>query len=365
MRWLGLFGIVLLGVFSPIVYASMPTTTTYMLQSYGFGSGGTANSSTSTYALEGITGEISGQPSNTTTYSTLPGFIQTQQANVPKLSALDNGSGIYYNKLHFTIDKQNNPTDALYALQISTTSDFSSNVNYVKSDFTIGSTLATTDYQNYAAFGGSSGTYIIGLTPGTTYYVRVKAAQHLFSQTGGRYTETGYGPSSNAATASQSITFNLVTSNQASPPFSIDLGNLPAGTPVTSSQTINVTLSTNAVSGGDVYISGSNSGLNSAATGYTITSATADLSSAAQGFGAQSNSITQGSLGALSVADSIYSGSGSNVGIVNTTVRSIYTATAPITGPTGKIQLIGKSATMTEAATDYSDTLTLVASGNF
>ena len=364
MKRLGLFGIILLGFFSSVAYAAMPATTTYKLNSFGFGSGGTANSSTSTYALEGTTGEISGQPSSTITYSTLPGFIQTQQANVPKLAALDNGSGIYYNKLHFTIDQQGNPTDALYALAVST-DNFVADTRYIKADHTVGASLATTDYQNYAAWGGSSGTTVIGLNVNQIYYVKVKATQHQFDKASGRYTESAYGPISNATTASQSITFNLVTSNQASPPFSIDLGNLPAGTPVTSAQTINVTLSTNAVSGGDIYISGSDTGLKSASTGNIITSATADLTSATQGFGAHNNTITQGSLGTLGVADSIYSGSGNNVGIVNTTTHSIYTATAPITGPTGKIQLIGKSATTTEAATDYSDTLTLVASGNF
>src|SRR5437016_121017 len=125
----------------PLVFGALPATTNYQLNSYGFGSGGTAGTSTPTYSIEGISGELSGQTSSTTTYTQRPGFIETQQANVPQLSSFDNGSGRYYNKLHFVIDQQSNPSDALYALQISTASDFSSNVNYVKSDLTIGPSL--------------------------------------------------------------------------------------------------------------------------------------------------------------------------------------------------------------------------------
>ena len=113
-------------------FAALPSTSNYQLNSYGFGSGGTANSTTSTYALEGISGEVSGQTATTATYNTKPGFNETQQANVPKIASFDNGSGAYYNKLHFVIDQQSNPSDALYALQISTNSDFSTGVNYVK-----------------------------------------------------------------------------------------------------------------------------------------------------------------------------------------------------------------------------------------
>src|SRR6266404_2546776 len=112
-----------LGLISALVAASslfttiaaLPSTTNYELNSYGFGSGGTANSTTSNYALEGITGEASGQTATTSNYNLKPGFNETQQANVPKVT-LTNPSN-YYDKLKFVIDQQGNPTDALYALQ--------------------------------------------------------------------------------------------------------------------------------------------------------------------------------------------------------------------------------------------------------
>src|SRR4051812_33396932 len=135
------------------LFAVFPTTTNYTLNSYGFGNGGTANSVTSNYALEGITGEVGGQNSATSTYTAKPGFNETQQANLPKILSFNNNSGVYYNKLHFVIDEQGNPSDALYAMSIST-DNFSSDIRYVKSDLTVGSSLTLSDYQDYATWGG-------------------------------------------------------------------------------------------------------------------------------------------------------------------------------------------------------------------
>lgn len=138
MKWLTLGGL--------LVFATLPSTSNYQLNSYGFGSGGTANASTSTYALEGNAGGLGGNTGSTSTYQLKPGFVETQQAHVPKIASFDNGSGVYYNKLHFVIDTQGNPTDALYALSIST-DNFGSNIRYVKSDLTVGTTL-TLDNDN-------------------------------------------------------------------------------------------------------------------------------------------------------------------------------------------------------------------------
>src|SRR5437868_14541382 len=86
-----------------LLFAALPSTSNYELNSYGFGSGGTANSGTANYSLEGITGEISSQPESTSNFTAQPGFIQTQQANVPKIT-LSNPSS-YYDKLKFVIDQ--------------------------------------------------------------------------------------------------------------------------------------------------------------------------------------------------------------------------------------------------------------------
>jgi hypothetical protein len=339
-----------------VLFAALPATTNYKLNSYGFGSGGTAGSSTTTYKLEGTTGELSGS-SGVSTHTVKPAFIETQQANVPKLSAFDNNSGQYYNRLHFVIDTQSNPSSATYLISVSTSPTFASNVQYVQTDGTLTATLSTSQYQTYSLWGGSSGSLVVGLNPSTTYYARVKATQ-------GRFTESSWGPISLATTGSPSLTFSLVTSSQSSPPFSVSLGTLTGSTINSSADTINTTLTTNGASGGDIYVKGQNGGLLSGSTGYKINGISTDLTSASEGFGAQSSSATQSSGGPFT-AQSPYSVSGGNVGIVDTTTRSLYSANQAVTGGTGQLLLKAKAAISAKVATDYQDVLTFIAAGNF
>jgi hypothetical protein len=339
----------------PVFFGTLPATTNYQLNSYGFGSGGSSGSSTATYSIEGVSGEASGQTATTTNYTQKPGFNETQQANTPKLSAFDNGSGRYYNKLHFVIDNTspnspNNPSDSLYALQISTTSDFSSGNKYVKSDLTSGNSLTLADYQTYAVWGGSSGSNIIGLLPNTTYYLRAKATQ-------GQFSESGYGPSLSASTVSPSLSFSLS-------PTSVSLGDLLPATVTNASSSISLTFDTNANSGGDIYISSQNGGLLSNSTGNTITSATGDLSSLNRGFGAQVAATGQSSGGPLG-AVSPYNGSSNNVGITNSTIRKLISATSPVDTGTASVLVKAKATASDSAANDYREALTILASASF
>ncbi len=345
-----------------ILFSALPTTSNYRLNSYGFGSGGTANSHTTTYSLEGTTGELSGQTAATSNNKTKSGFIETQQASVPKLSALDNNGGQYYNKLHFAIDSQNNPTDATYLISVSTVSDFTSNVTYLHPDGTLSAVFSMTDYQTYAAWGGVGGSVMVGLLPSTTYNVRLRATQ-------GKFTESAFGPKMVQTTAAPTLTFSLLTSAQSVPPFSVGLGTLNAGNVNTTVDSINTTLSTNGTSGADVYITGQNGGLKSNSTGSQINAVSNDLSSLPAGFGAQNCnilacSISQTSGGPYSVA-SPYNGSGNIVGVVSSLTRSLYTSSTPLSGGSGVLFLKAKSATTDVAATDYQEILTFVAAGNF
>lgn len=338
---------------SPLLLAALPTTSNYSLQSYGFGSGGTANSSTSNYSLEGITGEISSQADSTSTYTIKPGYIETQQANVPKVTLTNPGS--YYDKLKFVIDQQNNPSDAKYALQVCVGADWTPNCGgttmYVKSDDTLGASLTLADYQTYTTWGGAGGANIIGLTSSTTYYIRAKATQGLF-------TESAYGPSSSAATVGQSISFCLYTNANCAAGGHSESLNLLAGSVATSGN-IGVDFSTNADAGGRVYIYSTGSLTSTSHPGTPINSATADLSSAAKGYGAQV--VTASSIS----VNSPFNGSGNNVGLLSATVQTILNASSPVTSNGNQIQLQAKSDNVTKAASDYADIITIVAAAAF
>jgi hypothetical protein len=352
-------------LFLPLFLATLPSTTNYQLNSYGFGSGGTAGSSTPNYSLEGISGEIGGQTGTTATYNLKPGFIETQQANVPKVTLTNPAN--YYDKLKFAIDEQANPTDAKYALQVKVNDvscDFTTGtIRYVKNDDTLGATLATTDYQTYTTWGGASGANIIGLASNTTYCIRAKATQ-------GQFTESGYGPSTSAATVGQSLSFCIYTNaNCGAGGNSVAFSGLVAGSIASAPNNsgvfaIGADFATNADFGGNVYIYDLNGGLHSTAASYTLASATANLSSVNEGFGAQIVSVTQTTGGPLSKV-SPYDGTLNNVGILSGSIATLFSSSNPLTGGVGKTQLMVKPANTTPEADDYTDTITLIAAASF
>lgn len=336
---------------------AFPASTNYQLKSYGFGSGGEENMSSTNYAMDAITGEPNSDQLSGTSYDMGPGLIFTQQANVPPAPAFTNPSS-YYNKLLLILDDGDNPSDATFAIAISP--DNWVTTLYVQSDNTAGATLGIEDYRTYAGWGGGSGEMVIGLLSDTTYRVKMKAWH-------GKFTETGYGPEGSAATVSPTLSFDIdvaETDTDTAPPFEVSFGDLTAGSVSESPQKVWVDFSTNGISGGTVYVSSGNAGLSSASTGATLPSATADLGSAGSGYGAQGMSVSQSSGGPLSIA-SPYDGSADTVGGVDGSLREIFSSGSPISGGRGSFVLKAKSAPLTPAASDYVDVLTVVASAGF
>lgn len=327
-------------IFLPLWLAAMPATSNYALQSFGFGSGGGVGN-TVNYSLNGLTGEVSGADAGTANYGAKPGLVNTTQANLPGAPAVDNGGGAYYNKLHFVVDPQNNPTDALFVVAVS--SDGFATTNFVQADGTV---AATPLYQTYAAWGGSTGMFAVGLANGTSYQFKVKA-------TAGRFSETGFGPANAAvATVSPTLSFSLS-------PSSVSFNSLLPGTVTASQQNITSTLDTNAYSGGFIYLKGQNGGLTSTAASYTIASGSADLASVLEGYGAQTVSASG------LTAQAPYDGTGGNVGLTNTIIRTLYQAAGPVAGGQGVTVLKAKSSASTPAASDYADILTFLAAAAF
>ena len=349
------FGLMTIKLLLPSLFvAVMPASGTYQLNNYGFGSGGTSNSSSATYKLNATTGEATNNESTSATYKTRAGNNNSQQAYVPVAPTFSNPSN-FYNKLKFIINPGTSPTDTKFSIAISI--DNFTSTQYVQVDDTIGPTRT---YQTYAAWGGASGQTLVNLSPTTTYKMKASAIQ-------GNFTETEFGPVAAAATVAPSISFDIdtaATDISTIAPYVINFTKLFPTTVVNSTEKIWVSLTTNAVSGAAIYIASANSGLKSSTTNFTIPSATADLAATASGYGAQNLTATQTSGGPLT-STSPYNGAGNNVGAIDTTIRQLFSTAAPTVGGRTSTQIVAKASITTKSASDYTDILTLTAAGQF
>jgi hypothetical protein len=348
MNWLAL-------LCSSLIIAGLPASSNFKLDSFGFGSGGTANSGSSNYRVNGTTGEQAGSTSSAN-YKLGAGEKFLKQAHVP-IATISNGND-WYDRLKLVIDNQGNASDATFAVAIST--DNFVTTQYVKSDFTIGSTLTTGDYLTYAAWGGAAGIMVRGLTPSTVYTVKAKAFH-------GAFTESDWGPTSSASTVDPYLIFDIdtaATDTETSPPYQVPFGDLVAGSVNTAPNRVWVDVTTNANSGAMVYDSGQNSGLRSTSAGYTIASLSGDLGAQAEGFGAQGLSATQSSGGPLSLT-APYNVSGTNIGIIPTRAYGVFQAPGPVYDGRGSLALMAKSKTLTPAAPDYAEIITMIAAGTY
>ncbi len=342
-----------------LLFASAPASTNYQLQSYGVGSGGVSNTSSTTYRATAISGEQSSTgSSNSTTYNARTGLISTQLANVPAAPVITNPSS-YYNKLHIVIDNGSNPSDTIFSIAISP-DGFSPTTNYVKNDDTVTSSINTADWLTYSAWGGVSGFDVIGLLPSTTYTIKVKAKH-------GDFTESAYSSTASVATVNPSLTFDIdvsATDSETAAPYAVDFSSLLPGVVTDGPKKIWIDLDTNATSGGTVFVSSLNAGLKSSVASHTITAVTGNLASLSEGFGAQNSTATQSSGGPLT-AQTPYTGTSQNVGLADTTIRQFYISSAPIVAGRGSLLLKARSAVDTPAAPDYQDSLTFIASASF
>lgn len=334
---------------------ALPTSTNYEMHDYGFGGGGTSVGNSTNYSTKAILGEVSGPEDVGSTYNLLSGLEFIQQANVPAAPTFTNPSN-YYNKLKFTLDTGNNPTDTTFAIAIST--DNFTTTNFIQSDNTIG---ATAIYQTYSAWGGASGANVIGLTPNTTYKIKVKAVQT-------KYNESAYSAVATASTSNVSLTYDLdisASDSETAAPYTVSFGTLSVGSVTTATNKIWVDIDTNADNGAFVYLYSNGAGLTSANASYTINSATDNLTGASEGYGIQIATVTQSAGGPLTKV-SPYDNSSENVGVINTTSRNILTTGgAPITGGRASLYVKAKAATTTPAASDFSSTITMIASSSF
>lgn len=334
-----------------------PASDHYGLHDFGFGSGGQASMNSSSYSMEAVVGETEVGVFDGSNYAVGGGLSFVRQASVPLAPNFEN-HGDYYDQLRLIINPTDNPSDTLFAVAIS--DDDWVTTRYVQNDMTVGDTLGIEDYRTYASWGGISGNSVIGLSPDTTYRVKVKAMQ-------GDFTETGYGPEASAETSLPKLAFDIdvsATDTETEPPFVVDFGELIAGTVTSSPVRIWVDFSTNGNSGGKIFVSGKNGGLSSPSIGEVITSSSGDLSILASGYGAQGVSATEGGGGPFTI-NNLYEQAGDIVGTVDALSREIFSADASVSAGRASFLLKAKSSSVTPAARDYSDMITLISSANF
>ena len=337
-----------------ILFAVAPSSTNYTLKSYDIGSGGIGSSSSTNFGLNGISGEQSLALQTSTNYSTVLGANATINSNEPPAPTFTNPSN-YYDRLKVVINTASNPTDTRYLIAISSNSFVTT--QYIQSDNSVGNSQALVNYQTYAAWGGASGFLVLGLNPSTTYQIKVKAFQ-------GKFSGSPFGPTATAATIAPNVSVSLTTTLNATPPFPVTFSSLTAGTVVSGSADAIVTFTSNANNGGTVYTKSANAGLLSTLVSNTIPSASADLTAATSGYGAQVTSVSQTSGGPISSV-SPFNGVANNVGGLTTTLQSILSTSSPILNGSGTIRLKAKATTITPSASDYSDVVTLVTAMNF
>lgn len=167
-------------------------------------------------------------------------------------------------------------------------------------------------------------------------------------------------------TATVPATFSLAlgTNTQA-------LGTLSTGS-ISSGSGVSVTVSTNAANGWVGWVRSANAGLDSTVTGDTIdATGTVDdspssLSAGTEGYVIDANLTTDGTNGGTLSVDDEYNGADtSSGGTPSTNFQEFASADGPASGDV--ITLIPRVAIsgLNQAATDYADTLTIVAAGNF
>lgn len=324
------------------IMAAFSSSSSYELQSYSVGAGGTNNTSSSSYGVQGNVGENAGSVTSSTSYQANSGQVQAEQADVPPAPTLSNGGGTYYNQLGVIVSTGGNPSDATFAIAVSP-NNFT-NTYYVQSDGSLGSTQY---FQTYTGWGGASGTYIVGLSSSTTYEVKVSA------QTG-KFTQSAYGPYATASTTAPSLTFSLSPNSQS-------IGSLLPGQVVTSPSTLNFNLTSNADFGASIYVAGQYGGLYSSYSGNTIPAYSGDLSSVTHGFGIQDVSASS-----PLTSVSPYNGTTTNVGgEATSTYASLFSSAQPISSGSASVQFEAKSASSDMAGNDYTEVLTFIAAASY
>ncbi len=165
-----------------------------------------------------------------------------------------------------------------------------------------------------------------------------------------------------SATVPQAFSFALNNNSDA-------LGTLTTASVTASPTPRTVTINTNAKNGWIVWAKDSNSGLTSASSSHTIASTTpgtnSTLTAGTEGYNMGVTSSQGGGTGTVSVATAFVGGSAGKGGGLNTSYSTVANSNG--SGSASVLTLTNNAsiASTTPAATDYSDTITVVGAGLF
>lgn len=234
-----------------VVLAQTMSGPNYSVEGATLDGGGEPSSSTN-YSSRDSVGDVSSEGSSSTNFNIFAGFVRPAYPGVPGTPTLTNTGGTLYNALDFVVVTGNGQqSDTTYAIAIS--SDDFVTTYYIQTDDTLGTAEA---WQTYANWGSGTGERVTGLSPSTTYKIKVKASYGSGSDAAD--TETGFSQTATASTVAPnlSITFLGVSAPDTVDGISVDTtsttnaisyGSLAINTPKLSAHGITVT--TNATAG--------------------------------------------------------------------------------------------------------------------
>lgn len=220
----------------------------YNVEDSIFDSGAESSSSANYRSRDSIDGIETG-PSSSTDYKTISGFQPGAYPGVPGTPTLTNTGGTLYNSLDFVVvTGSGQQTDTNYAIAIS--SDDFVTTYFIQTDDTVGTTAA---WQTYAGWNSGTGERVTGLSPSTTYKIKVKARYGVDS-------ESGYSQTASAATSAPSLVVSIagissgttiagVTTTVTSMATTMGFGTLTVGDGSPNIAAQRVTVTTNATGG--------------------------------------------------------------------------------------------------------------------
>jgi hypothetical protein len=235
---------------------------------------------------------------------------------------------------------------------------------------------------------GTAGTGTIAITDSTAL---VASTSYCYVLSGNAITNnpTSTGQGTVAVTAgsdaASNVAFDIISNDQVvvnatvPPSYTLALGgttdnftaNLASGS-VGTTTGVTATVNTNAKNGWYLWGLDSNTGLKSTTQSYTIASKTpgtnATLTAGTEGYvtGLPAGGITQGSGAGTTSATTAYASSGSGNGSgLDGTERQIASSTGTANGAIVTVKEYAAISAVTPAASDYSDTITLVGAGSF